>query len=128
RAPRRWPDDSRKGHRQAPVARSRAGADAAHVPLAAGRTDREPGVDEAGSPAAPAPDVGRSEATPGAGKPGPAGPARGRGPPLDRFRDTSVAGLARRRPADGADALIGHLPAGVPPRLGEQDVLPAAAA
>src|SRR5712692_5909924 len=50
-----------------------------------------------------------------------------RGPALDRRRDTSGAGRARGKPADGAHAVARQLPPRVPTRLERQDVLPAGA-
>ena len=51
----------------------------------------------------------------------------GRGPALDRLRDTGMAQPPRRQPARHAPAAPGELSAGVHARLGRQDVLPPAA-
>src|SRR5438132_1367393 len=49
-------------------------------------------------------------------------PAR-RGPPLDRRRNAGAARRPRRQPGIGAPAVARELPAGIPARLGRQDLL-----
>ena len=57
------------------------------------------------------------------GEPGPAAVPGVRGSPLGRCRDPGAPRRAGREPADGAGPPAGQLPAGVQPRLGEQDLL-----
>src|SRR5258705_7974637 len=87
-----------------------------------------PGVDAARPLAAAPAHARRPEAAAVTGEPGPAAPARVRGPALDRHRNAGAARPVGGKPADSADAAAGELPPGVYPHVGEQDELSAGAA
>ena len=69
-----------------------------------------------------------AQARAAARKPGAAAAAGLRGPALDRYRDAGPARQPGREPAHGPAPAAGQLPAGVPARLGQQDLLHATAA
>ena len=76
------------------------------------------------APAAAAPaHARRREALAAAGSARAAAPRDLRGPPLDRQRDAGAARRPGREPRIGAPAAARELPARVPARLGQQDVL-----
>src|SRR4029453_6727285 len=77
--------------------------------------------------AAPAP-ARRAEAAAAAGEPGPAAPARVRGPALGRHGNAGAARPVGGKPADGAGVALGELPPGGYAGVGEKDELSTGAA
>ena len=75
---------------------------------------------------APTADSRRGQAPVAAREPGTAADGSVRGPPLDRRRDPGPPGQPGGGPAHGAGTAARELPARVRPRLGGQDLLPAA--
>src|SRR5439155_4550648 len=98
------------------------------APGAARRPARGQSVPAARSHAAPPAHARRPQAGAAAPEPG-AIPAAGlRGSALAGYRDPGPAGEPERESADRTPASAGELPAGLPARLGEQDLLHASAA
>ena len=128
RGPGRPAGGAREGDGEAPDAGPRPGSQPAGAPGPARRPGGDAAWDGARPAAASPAHARRAQAAPAPREPGPAAPAGLRGPPLDRLRDPGAARRARREPAGGAAAAPRELPAGVPARLGEQDLLHAAPA